>query len=45
MLRGYIEEHKRMMIQAEYGGCGKSYTCKSMESRGRKVLFLSLIHI
>jgi hypothetical protein len=27
-LCGYIEEHKRMMIRAEYGGCGKSYTCK-----------------
>ena len=23
-LCGYIEEHKRMMIRAEYGGCGKS---------------------
>ena len=39
-LRGYIEEHKRMMIRAEYGGCGKSYTCKSMETRGHKVLFV-----
>ena len=33
-LRDYIEEHKRMMIKAEYGGCGKSYTCKSMEAKG-----------
>ncbi|MFM7977937.1 MAG: hypothetical protein ACKPKO_01365, partial [Candidatus Fonsibacter sp.] len=33
-LCGYIEEHKRMMIKAEYGGCGKSYTCKSTETRG-----------
>ena len=39
-LCGHIEEHKRMMIRAEYGGCGKSYTCKSMESRGHKVLFV-----
>ncbi|MFM7983328.1 MAG: hypothetical protein ACKPKO_28800, partial [Candidatus Fonsibacter sp.] len=39
-LCGYIEEHKRMMIRAEYGGCGKSYTCKSMETRGHKVLFV-----
>jgi len=22
-LCGYIEKHKRMMIRAEYGGCGK----------------------
>ncbi|MFM7989494.1 MAG: hypothetical protein ACKPKO_60290, partial [Candidatus Fonsibacter sp.] len=35
-LRGYIEEHNRMMIRAEYGGCGKRYTCKPMETRGRK---------
>ena len=35
-LCGYIEEHKRMMIKAEYGGCGKSYTCKSMETRGTR---------
>ncbi|MFM7979748.1 MAG: hypothetical protein ACKPKO_10570, partial [Candidatus Fonsibacter sp.] len=27
-LCGYLEEHNRMMmIKAEYGGCGKSYTC------------------
>ncbi|MFM7978145.1 MAG: hypothetical protein ACKPKO_02420, partial [Candidatus Fonsibacter sp.] len=38
-LCGYIEKQKRMMIRAEYGGCGKSYTCKSMETRGHKVLF------
>ncbi|MFM7990190.1 MAG: hypothetical protein ACKPKO_63830 [Candidatus Fonsibacter sp.] len=29
-LRGHIEEYKRMMTRAEYGGCGKSDTCKSM---------------
>ena len=28
------------MIKAEYGGCGKSYTCKTMESKGHKVLFV-----
>ena len=39
-LCGYIEKHKRIMIRAEYGGCGKSYTCKSMETRGHKVLFV-----
>ena len=39
-LCGYIVERKRMMIKAEYGGCGKSYSCKSMETRGHKVLFV-----
>ncbi|MFM7978866.1 MAG: hypothetical protein ACKPKO_06080, partial [Candidatus Fonsibacter sp.] len=39
-LCGHIEEHNRIMIRAEYGGCGKSYTCKSMESKGHKVLFV-----
>ncbi|MFM7978155.1 MAG: hypothetical protein ACKPKO_02470, partial [Candidatus Fonsibacter sp.] len=39
-LCGYIEEHNQMMIRAEYGGCGKSYTCKSMATRGHKVLFV-----
>ncbi len=29
-----------MIIKAEYGGCGKSYTCKSMESNGHKVLIV-----
>ena len=29
-----------MMIKADYGGCGKSYTCKSMDSKGHKVLFV-----
>ncbi|MFM7977862.1 MAG: hypothetical protein ACKPKO_00990, partial [Candidatus Fonsibacter sp.] len=38
-LCGYIEEHNRIMIRAEYDGCGKSYTCKTMETRGHKVLF------
>ncbi|MFM7982702.1 MAG: hypothetical protein ACKPKO_25605, partial [Candidatus Fonsibacter sp.] len=39
-LCGYIEEHNRIMIRAEYSGCGKSYTCKSMESKGHYVLFV-----
>ena len=29
-----------MTIKAEYGGCGKSYACNSLESRGHKVLFV-----
>ncbi|MFM7853741.1 MAG: hypothetical protein ACKO96_17915, partial [Flammeovirgaceae bacterium] len=37
---GYIEERKRMLIRAEYGGCGKSYTCKLMETNVYKVLFV-----
>ncbi|MFM7979362.1 MAG: hypothetical protein ACKPKO_08615, partial [Candidatus Fonsibacter sp.] len=32
-LCGYVEEHNRIMIRAEYGGCGKSDTCKSMGTR------------
>ncbi|MFM7980601.1 MAG: hypothetical protein ACKPKO_14910, partial [Candidatus Fonsibacter sp.] len=28
------------MIRAEYGGCGKSYACKSLETKGHKVLFV-----
>ena len=39
-LCGYIKEHKIMMIRAEYGGCGKGYTCKFIETRGPKVLFV-----
>ena len=35
-LCGYIEEHKRIMVRAEYGGCSKSYTCKPMESKGTR---------
>ena len=29
-----------MMIRAEDGGCGNIYTCKHMESKGRKVLLV-----
>ena len=38
-LGGYIEEHNRMMIRAEYGGCSKSNTCNSMGTMGHKVVF------
>ena len=34
-----FETHKRVMVRAEYAGCGKSYACKVMEQRGHKVLF------
>ncbi|MFM7980850.1 MAG: hypothetical protein ACKPKO_16185, partial [Candidatus Fonsibacter sp.] len=39
-LCGHIEKHNRMMIRAEYGRCGKSYTCKSIKSNGHQVLFV-----
>ena len=36
----YFEERKRVMIRAEYAGCGKSYACDAMKERGHKVLFV-----
>ncbi len=39
-LCGIMEQHKRVMIRAEYGGCGKSYACNKMRGRGHKVLFV-----
>ena len=36
----HFEEKKRVMIRAEFAGCGKSYACKQMENRGHKVLFV-----
>jgi hypothetical protein len=35
-----VEKHRRVMVKAEYAGCGKSYACKAMEKRGHKVLFV-----
>ena len=35
-----FEKYKRVMVRAEYAGCGKSYACKEMEKRGHKVLFV-----
>ncbi|MEY3715084.1 MAG: hypothetical protein RJB59_887, partial [Actinomycetota bacterium] len=35
-----FEKHKRVMVRAEYAGCGKSYACKAMEKRNHKVLFV-----
>ena len=29
-----------MMFRADYGGCVRIYTCKSMERRGHQVLFV-----
>ena len=28
------------MVRAEFAGCGKSFACKAMETRGHKVLFV-----
>ena len=36
----YLKKYKRVMVRAEYVGCGKSYACKEMEKRGHKVLFV-----
>ena len=35
-----FEANKRVMVRAEYAGCGKSYACKALENRGHKVLFV-----
>ena len=34
-----FEEHKRVMVRAEYAGSGKSYCCKHMLHKGQKLLF------
>jgi hypothetical protein len=36
----HFEQQKRVMVRAEFAGCGKSYACKAMEKRGHKVLFV-----
>jgi hypothetical protein len=35
-----FEEKKRVVIRAEYAGCGKSYACEHMQQRGHNVLFV-----
>jgi len=35
-----FEKHRRVMVRAEFAGCGKSHACKAMERRGHKVLFV-----
>jgi hypothetical protein len=35
-----FEAKRRVMVRAEFAGCGKSFACKSMEQRGHKVLFV-----
>lgn len=36
----HFEQHKRVMVRAEFAGCGKSHACRAMEARGHKVLFV-----
>ena len=36
----HFEQQKRVMVRAEFAGCGKSSACKAMEKRGHKVLFV-----
>ena len=36
----HFEKHRRVMVRADYAGCGKSFACKAMEARGHKVLFV-----
>ena len=36
----HFEKEKRVMVRAEFAGCGKSYACKAMEARGHNVLFV-----
>jgi len=33
-------KHRRVMVRAEFAGCGKSHACKAMEQKGFKVLFV-----
>ena len=35
-----FENHKSVMVKAEYAGSGKTYACKYMEQLGHKVLFV-----
>ena len=39
-LCGLMEQHKRAMIKAEYGGCGKSYAGNAMRTKGHNVLLV-----
>lgn len=36
-----FEEHKHVMVRAEYGGSGKSYACTYMKKLGYNMLFVS----
>ena len=36
----HFEDKRRVMVRADFGGCGKTYACKKMVERGHKVLFV-----
>ena len=36
----HFEQNKRVMVRAEFAGCGKSHACRAMEQRGHNVLFV-----
>ena len=36
----HFEKYRRVMVRADFAGCGKSYACKAMETRGHKVSFV-----
>ena len=40
MICQIFKDRKRVMIRAEFAGCGKSYCCKRMQDLGYKVLFV-----
>ena len=40
LLCEHFERLRRVMVRAEFAGCGKSYTCRRMEQRGHRVLFV-----
>ena len=42
-LCGYDAQYKRVMVRAEYGGCGKSFSCQATQERGHNVLFFALL--
>ncbi len=37
---GLFEKYRRVMVRAEYGGCGKSYACQYMVNLGHNVLIV-----
>ena len=37
----HFEKHRRVMVRADFAGCGKSYARKAMEARVHKVLFVT----
>ena len=40
MICQIFKERRRVMIRAEFAGCGKSYCCRRMQDLGHRVLFV-----